>query len=222
MKKIILPLFMMVTVVYSCASKDKKTSSVTAKPEVKIDSALITDTSWGPITKNTDIAGLQAAYGVGNVKDERICGPECADSIDVTRVYPEKNNEFTVYWKDSLYHKSIAFIETYLPDGPYHTDKGLKIGSSLEDLLKINGKQIIFSGFDWDYGGSIQDYGMGTLQNSPLGFRLAMEGDGGTELSGDSEFNTEMPEVKKNLTKLNNHLLRRWVEIHRAKPSLRP
>ena len=43
---------------------------------------------------------------------------------------------------------------------------------------------------------------MGTLQNSPVGFRLEMTGDGGSELSGDSEFTTEMPEVKRNLEKI--------------------
>ena len=207
MKKIILSLLIIAAVIYSCGSKDKKATPVAEKTEVKIDSSLLTDSSWGLITKSTYFAGLQAIYGASNVKDERICGPECADSIDVTKIYPEKNNEFIVYWRDSLYHKSISFIETYLPDGPYHTDKGLKIGSTFEELLKINGKQIIFSGFDWDYGGSIQDYGMGTLQNSPLGFRLAMDEGGGTELSGDSEFNTEMPEVKKNLTKIKISVL---------------
>ena len=207
MKKIILSLLIIAAVIYSCGSKDKKATPVAEKTEVKIDSSLLTDSSWGLITKSSDFAGLQAIYGASNVKDERICGPECADSIDVTKIYPEKNNEFIVYWRDSLYHKSISFIETYLPDGPYHTDKGLKIGSTFEELLKINGKQIIFSGFDWDYGGSIQDYGMGTLQNSPLGFRLAMDEGGGTELSGDSEFNTEMPEVKKNLTKIKISVL---------------
>jgi hypothetical protein len=202
MKKLILPLLFITTVIYSCGNKDKKATPVADKPEVKIDSTLITDSSWGLINKRTDFAGLQAIYGAANVKNERICGPECADSIDVTKIYSEKNNEFIIYWKDSLYHKSIAFIETYLPDGPYHTDKGLKIGSTFEELLKINGKQIIFSGFDWDYGGSIQDYGMGTLQNSPVSYRLTMDEGGSTELSGDSEFNTEMPEVKKNLTKI--------------------
>jgi hypothetical protein len=202
MKKIILPLLIITTAVYSCGNKDKKATTISEKPEVKIDSTLITDSSWGLITKNTDIAGLQTAYGTANVKDERICGPECIDSIDVTKIYPEKNNEFIVYWRDSLYHKSIAFIETYLPDGQYHTDKGLKIGSTFEDLLKINGKKIIFSGFDWDYGGYIQDYGMGTLQNSPVSFRLEMIGDGGSELSGDTELNTDMREVKKSMTKI--------------------
>ncbi len=202
MKKIILPLLLIAIIIYSCGNKDKKAIPVAEKSEVKIDSTLITDSSWGLITKKTDFAGLQAIYGSVNVKDERICGPECADSIDVTRIYSEKKNEFIVYWKDSLYHKSIAFIETYLPEGPYHTANGLKIGSALEELLKINGKKIIFSGFDWDYGGSIQDYGMGTLQNSPISFRLGLDEDAGTELSGDTEFNTEMPEVKKNITKI--------------------
>jgi len=136
MKKIILPLLIIATIIYSCAGKDKKTISITEKPEVKIDSTLLTDSSWGLINKSTDFAGLLAMYGVANVKNERICGPECADSIDITKIYPEKSNEFIVYWKDSLYHKAIAFIETYLPDGPYHTANGLKIGSTLENLLK--------------------------------------------------------------------------------------
>jgi hypothetical protein len=159
------------------------------------------------ITKNTDFAGLQAVYGTSNVKDERICGPECADSIDVTKVYPEKNNEFIVYWKDSLYHKAIANIESYRAEGLYHTASGLKIGSTLEDLLKINGKKITFSGFDWDYGGFIQDYHMGTLQNSPFIFHLGIDEDAGTEISGDSNFNTEMPAVKKTIHKIKINFL---------------
>lgn len=202
MKKIILPLLFLGAVIYSCGNKDKKADPVADNKDTPIDSSLITDSSWGLITKKTKIADLQAIYGVANVKDERICGPECADSIDVTKIYADQRNEFIVYWKDSLYHTSIAFIEAYLPDGPYHTASGLKIGSTLQDLLKLNGKQIIFAGFDWDYGGYIQDYGMGALQNSPVGFRLEMTGDGGTELSGDSEFTTEMPEVKRNLDKI--------------------
>ena len=43
---------------------------------------------------------------------------------------------------------------------------------------------------------------MGALQNSPVSFRLEMQEDGGTELSGDEEFDTDMPEVKKNVTKI--------------------
>lgn len=203
MKSFFLPLVILITIVYSCGNKDKKTTPpVERKTEVKIDSTLITDSTWGAIKINTDFAGLQTLYGAVNVKDERICGPECVDSINVTTIYPEKNNQFTVYWKENAYHKEIDYIEADMPESPYHISNGLKIGSSLEDLLKINGKQIMFSGFDWDYGGFIQDYGMGTLQNSPFVFRLQMTGDGGSELSGDSEFNTEMPEVKKNLAKI--------------------
>jgi hypothetical protein len=202
MKKNILLLFAITAIIYSCGNKDKKATTVTEKPEVKIDSTLITDSSWGLITKNTELAGLQAIYGTSNVKDERICGPECADSIDVTKIYSEKNNEFIVYWKDSLYHKSIAFIESYMPDGPYHTASGLKINSSLEDLLKINGKQITFSGFDWDYGGFIQSYNNGALEKSNINYHLNLTEDSDNSLLGDTELNTDMPEVKKMLGKI--------------------
>jgi hypothetical protein len=200
--KTLLVIFFASAICWSCAN-DKKEKAAPVKVDIEYDPSLITDSSWGAITKQTGYAELQKIFGAGNVKDERICDLECADSINVTKIYPEKNNEFIVYWKDSLYHKSIAFIETYLSEGPYHTANGLKIGSTLEELLKVNnGNQILFNGFDWDYGGFIQAYGGGPLENSPLGFRLMIEEDGGTEVSGDSEFNTEMPEVKKKMTKI--------------------
>jgi len=198
----ILPLLFIAIVIYSCGSNDKKTNPVAENPAIKIDSTLITDSSWGAVTTTTDLAALQNLFGPGNVKDERICGPECADSIDVTIVYPGKDNEITVYWKDSLYHKTISMIESYAPNSPYRTDKGLKVGSSFDELLKINGKKIIFSGFDWDYGGIIQDYGTGALQNSNINYRLGLTEDAGSELSGDSEFNSDMPVVKKSLEKI--------------------
>jgi hypothetical protein len=202
MKKIILPLLLIAIAVYSCGCKDKKTTPVAEKNAPVIDSTLVTDTSWGPIKKTTDFAGLQAIYGSDNVKDERICGPECADSIDVTRIYPEQDKQFIVYWKDSLYHKTISYVETYLPEGPYHTDKGLKIGSTLQELLKVNGKKISFYGFAWDYGGTIIDYGMGLFQNGPLNFHLTLDENGGMELIGEVELNTELPEVKKVIDKI--------------------
>lgn len=202
MTRIILPFLFIGVVVYSCAGKDKKNTRVAEKSMPAIDSTLVTDSSWGPIKKTTDFAGLQAIYGAANVKDERICGPECADSIDVTRIYPEQDKQFIVYWKDSLYHKTISYVETYLPEGPYHTDKGLKIGSSLEELLKVNGKKITFWGFAWDYGGTIQDYGRGVFQNGPFGFHLTLDENGGMALIGDVELNTEMPEVKKFINKI--------------------
>ena len=192
-----------ITIAWSCNNDNKKLVITSEKiMPVAIDSALVTDSSWGPITRNADIASLIATYSNSNVKDERVCGPECADSIDVTRIYPDTKNEFVVYWKDSLYHKAISFIEARADNSPYHTAAGLKVGSTLSDLLKENGKPISFSGFGWDYGGFVQSFQYGKLDNSTIGFRLDVAETNNNSLLGDTELSTEMPVVKKALDKI--------------------
>jgi len=200
MKRILL-LLAMASLVYSCKN-DKKTTPVAEKPVVKIDSSLITDSSWGLITKNTDIEGLKKLFGETHIKDERVCGPECADSIDVTFVYRDQPNEFCVNWQDSGYHKKIGFIECWKENSPYHSSTGLKIGSTLNDILKLNGQKITFSGFGWDYGGIIQSYNKGTMDNTAVQYRLDLSDGSDNSLFGDTELNTDMPSVKKMLDKM--------------------
>jgi len=193
---------LVITIAWSCANDKKPTPVFEEKMLVSIDSTLITDSSWGPISEKTDFVLLKQAYGNENVKDERICGAECVDSIDVTRIYPDSPKEFVVYWKDSLYHKAISFIEARAENSPYHTAAGLKIGSTLQDLLKENGKPISFSGFGWDYGGYVQSFQLGKLDKSSIGFRLDIAETNDNALQGDTELNTDMPAVKKAIDKI--------------------
>ena len=191
-------------VLNSCNDK-KKTSTVDTDKSVieKVDSTLITDSSWGPITANTNFESLIKIYGDANVKNETICGPECVDSIDVTIVYPNTNREITVYWDDSAYHKKIGMIETAVQGSPYKTAAGLKVGSTLRDLLKVNGKRITFSGFGWDYGGTVLSYGDGLLGKSSNHFTLDYKDHPGqSNLYGDRELHTDMPDVQNNLDKI--------------------
>jgi hypothetical protein len=187
----------------SCKQKEKKETTVeNEKPAIKIDSLLITDTSWGFINSKLNFSDLKVIYGEDNVKDERICSPECIDTIDVTKIYPGTSKEIIVYWKDSAYHKTIGMLLCYADSAAYHTSAGLKIGSSLKDILQLNGKKINFAGFGWDYGGYLHSYNNGTMEKSPISFRLDLMDDSGTELLGDLELNTDMPAVQKKLDKI--------------------
>ena len=203
MKKLLVPVFFIASA-WGCANDDKSENTKEDKKVNVIDSTLITDSSWGAINDRTDFAGLQKIFGTENVKDERICGAECVDSVDVTIIYPGDRKEIVVYWQDTNYHKDIAFLQSGMYDAPYHTASGLKIGSSLADLLRINGQKINFSGFGWDYGGYIQSYNNGTMEKSPVQFRLDLDFTESTdnELMGDVELNTDMPSVKKELNKI--------------------
>lgn len=186
---------------WSCNNNSKDKEGASSGPEVVkyIDSALVTDSAWGAITPQTDFAGLQKIFGAANIKDERICGAECIDSVNVTFIYPETDKQITVYWDDSAYHKTIVYLENYSENSPYRTATGLKIGSTLKQLLDINGQKITFSGFDWDYGGSIQSYNNGSLEKAGVGFQLGLGSYPDNSLSGDMTLDTDMPAVKKAL-----------------------
>ncbi len=195
-------LFLLITAILGSCANDKKKAAVDETKERSADSTLLTNTSWGLINRNTDFAALQKIFGVGNVSDERICGPECIDSIDVTIVFSNTNKELVIYWKDSLYHKAISLIECYAEEAPYHTATGFKMGTSLQELLKANGQKIIFSGFDWDYGGYITSYSNGQLATSNIHYQLDLNDTTDYALLGDAEFHTDMPVVKKYLDKI--------------------
>lgn len=204
--KQVIALLIASAILFSCTNdKKEKTADVPpVKEEVKIDSFLVTDTSWGAINAKTDFNGLLTILGPTNVKDERVCGPECADSINVTVLFEGTPQKATVYWADdSNYHKKIGYIECWEAGSPYHTAAGIKQGSRFSELLKLNGKKITFSGFDWDYGGMIQSYNGGALEKSPIHYQLGLpEGASGDGLLGDTELNTDMPLVKSSLDKI--------------------
>ncbi len=190
----------------SCNNKKEVKSTADTDTTVvpaKLDSLLITDTSWGPITIADDIETLKQKFGSASIKDERICASECMDSIDVTFLHTGSKKAITIYWRDSAYHKNISSVEAADTASPYYTSAGLHMGSTLNDVLKINGKKLGFSGFGWDYGGFVGFYNGGALEKSALSLQLDYAQHPGDEgLYGDRELNTDMPLVKKNLDKI--------------------
>ena len=168
----------------------------------KTNATFITETSWAGITKSTNIDGLKNIFGEANIKDERICGAECVDSVDVTKIYPDTKKEIIIYWADSLYHKKIGMIVCNNEQSVCQTKNGIKIGSTLAQLLKLNGKKISFGGFGWDYGGGITSFNNGHLAKSNITYLLDITGDAPNALLGERQLNTDMALVKKYLSKI--------------------
>jgi hypothetical protein len=201
LKKILIPLLLLVA--FSCTEQKKPVTEtapvITPLPPV-VDSLLITDSSWGLIKKDMKFEDLKLIYGEANLKDERICGPECIDSLDVTKLYPGTINEAIIYWKDKAFHKTIGMIVCYQDSALYHTDKGLKLKSGFTELLRLNGKKISFMGFGWDYGGTITSYNGGALENTALHYDIDLAKEPAEDemaVFGDTSLDTDMPLIKK-------------------------
>jgi len=207
--KYILSVFLLF-IIYSCKQKQENAKittidSVADTPDSvtniqQPDEFLITDTSFGKINKTTSYTELLNIFGKNNLQDTINYIAEGTDSIIVTKVYSNTPKEIIISWHK--FHTAISTIDCYQPNAPYHTADGLKIGSTLESLLKTNGKKITFTGTSWDYGGMISSYHNGKYNNSKIYFRLTSSEDASESIMGDHELNTDMPLVKQNLKKI--------------------
>ena len=184
----------------------EKTSATDTKDSVKIDKPpsaineyLITDTSFGQITRSTTYDDLKKIFG-SNIVDTIEYGAEGLDSFIVTKVYSNTPKEIVISWLNR--HKYIAEVYTVMENSPYHTAEGLQVGSTLQKLLEVNGRKINFSGTGWDYGGAITSFNNGKFKESNIFFSLAAGENAEDVVMGDQELNTDMQKVKRNMEKL--------------------
>jgi len=197
----------------SCSSNSKKqetsvenkTDSINgdnSKTVLLPNEFLITGKKFSKIDSSVDYSQLQKLYGAGNVTDTIDFGPEGSDTMHITKIFSNTPREITVYWKLNKFHQQISAAECYGENAPYYTSDSLKVGSSLLQLLKANGKKIDFYGAGWDYGGLITSYNQGKFESSAIFFQLSDKPGMNPKLMGDQKLNTEMPLVKGNLQKI--------------------
>jgi SH3-like domain-containing protein len=61
-------------------------------------------------------------------------------------------------------NKKIFGIYVRQPGGNWATKEGVKMGTTLDELAKLNERPIKFNGFGWDFGGLVYDFNKGKLE----------------------------------------------------------
>lgn len=85
-------------------------------------------------------------------------------------LYPNTDDELLIIWDDKVANRPHQiYIEN---DGRWRTSEGIKIGTSYEDLEKINNGPIDFYGFGWDYSGAV-DWKGGRMEDTNVRVFLA-------------------------------------------------
>lgn len=93
-------------------------------------------------------------YGEENISRDTAWYPEGMDQYMVTLLYPGTKNEVMFSWLDSGSYIGLDEI-TVSADSSEWTTRGVRIGTSLMELVELNGGHFTFSGFGWDYGGYV-------------------------------------------------------------------
>ena len=151
----------------------------------------------GLIEADADEEAIIAAYGKDNVIREEV-GIGEGEYTAATIVFPNSPNELIVEWQEGLEYKKLSRIRIEQANAKWKTEEGIKIGTTLDELIEINGKDFKFYGFDWDYGGTTNDWEGGNV-NPQLAVFLDTKNPEGApqELAGDGLFSSSNPKAKE-------------------------
>ena len=158
----------------------------------------------GDFSPDTTLQDLQHRFGAGNVTVEDIPGAEGESFRGVVLFANDPTRRATVYFQDPQNLLGLAMVSIDEDHSEWKLASGVGIGTSLAELRRINGKPFSFSGFDWDYGGTIIDWHGGKLApasdeaiSTRIQLRMAQGDLGGKAYpQGDSRFSSDDPRWK--------------------------
>jgi len=119
----------------------------------------------GSITANATEEDLINFYGQENVvrSDIGVGAEGTDDTVPGNLVFPDTENELIVEWQVGQEYRKLSKITMYGDRTNWKTSQGITLGTSLNQLVAINGKEFNFWGFEWDDGGHSEDWNQGNI-----------------------------------------------------------
>ncbi len=168
-------------------------------------------TCWGigEIDLDDDMASLEEKVGRKGLSQDSLMKEGAFEGF-VTKLWKGTAKEIVVHWKEKKApYAVIDYLEVVQPASPYHFANGIKIGTSLNDIIKLNGGTAVnLYGFGWDYGGTFIDFGKGKLAGDIpcFGGVFALpdniKTDDSREITGDIKITSSHPALKNYEVKL--------------------
>lgn len=234
-KQLFIVFFVLVLLICCTKKAEQQTSSIRAAPArpttssiaapigsvVAADFLVVPGERVGPIRANSTEANLIKYLGKSVVTArDSIYDGEGNVTIGTT-LYKGTGDQAHILWKDTarFANPNYVLIQPQLDETglaartPRWTTKaGLRYGTTLKEVERINGKAFTLYGFEWDYGGYVVDWGGGKLhtpgekplfgarftywiqQSSPTTPALEKAAE---QVVGDSEFSSAHPAMQQ-------------------------
>ncbi|MAM18541.1 MAG: hypothetical protein ABGW91_13745 [Christiangramia sp.] len=188
MKKLILLLFVGLV---ACNSAKKATSNPNAKFTVENLGSL-------------NAMEISQRYADANIEEGSEMYEEGTVERAYTILYPGTEDELHITWEDR--GKSKIHDIRFSGNGQWKSDTGIDIGTTYTELTKMNGKDISFYGFGWDYSGAVLWNG-GKLEKSGLRVFLSPENEPGNKYYGDHIIKASPGEIESMNLKVSSIMI---------------
>lgn len=118
----------------------------------------------GAFTRDTTVAELKSRFGADNVVVQTLDGAE-GETFEGIVLFPDDaSRRAEIIPAGEHAGDGIAAVRVSEVLSRWRLDNGVHPGMTLDALVALNGKPIVFSGLDWDYGGAVQQWNGGTLE----------------------------------------------------------
>lgn len=165
------------------------------RPKAGGDFLLVPEKRIGPLYATHSMENdLVQTFGVQNVKRQEIYLGEGATAPGFV-LFPDTRNAVEIYYDSSIVKDRPAFLRISEKGTDWKSPEGVTIGTTLEELVKINGKAVTFWGFGWDYSGAVSNWNGGKMHP---GLMLILEDtrpQSPESLLGDKEISSTTPGV---------------------------
>lgn len=108
---------------------------------------------------------IKKNYSDANLREDVGIFEEGTEERPYTTLYSGTPDEIQITWADPNRTKinDIRFSES----GKWRSKSGVKVGTTYAELNRLNGKEISFYGFGWDYSGAVE-WNNGKLEDSKI------------------------------------------------------
>jgi hypothetical protein len=136
-----------ILLVFSCKNKKSNADANTVTQPNVTESVTVTPTVDTPASNFTVMPKQQVGNVISSMSEadlKRVYGEKNVARVnrgDVkTVIYPNSDNELEISWKKGQEYKKLEVA--IIRKGDWKTAEGIQIGSTVEDLERINGKKI--------------------------------------------------------------------------------
>lgn len=146
------------------------------------------------------IEELRTLFGAANVEEATLAGAEGEENQGALLFDKEPERRAQVFLLEDGPKKRLSSVLVRGEKSDWQA-AGVRLGMSLGELVRLNGAPISYSGFDWDYGGTILDWHQGHLgkalqqamgaEEGQVFVRLGYDGQARTYPLGDRKFQSD-------------------------------
>ncbi|MFL5535568.1 MAG: hypothetical protein ACJ8AP_07685 [Gemmatimonadales bacterium] len=158
----------------------------------------------GPLTPEGSEVELRERYGPSAVDSVRIELGE-GETTPGTVLYPgDSLRRAEIVWKDTVSRRGPARVILRGTQSKWQVGQGISLGSSLQELERLNGRPFVLAGFGWDYAGVITDWKGGALDSTLAGVKLYLDPGSAQQQSaaysqvlGDRDYSSDLPAMQQ-------------------------